>query len=261
MGIDLTPTTSSSTAPSPITRPNPLKDESLQTSSAAVRETGADLGVSPSTVTPTAPPSSTRPASRWAATSDRPDRRHPAASASRASTWSTTSARSRAVAEYIHENGGIPCASASAIRSSRPTMRRPERDLRRRARRPLLLQRPFLRRLPAHDGGRDAQPGRRKRRAPLRADRAAPALLPRVRRSTSRSRTSRPRSPRSREHFADAEIDYLDGITVQLPRLAGQRPPLEHRALPAPGARGEDDPGAGPAERGAVRDSRGHPGG
>ena len=53
------------------------------------------------------------------------------------------------------------------------------------------------------------------------------------------------------ERFSDGEIDYLDGITVAVPRLVVQRPAVEHRALPAAGARGRDRQGPRGARRAA----------
>jgi hypothetical protein len=56
------------------------------------------------------------------------------------------------------------------------------------------------------------------------------------------------------------EVHALRRHHPQLPRLVGQRPPLEHRALPPVGDGGQDDPGSGGAEGGDLRDF-GAPGG
>ena len=116
-------------------------------------------------------------------------------------------------------------------------------DLRRRARGALLLPRPLLRRLPAALGGRGAEPAAAEAasRSPSWSSRSAATT--RARRSTSRWRTSRGRWTSWPHRYADAEIDYLDGITISYPSWwANVRPsntePFLRLVLEAKTARG-----------------------
>ena len=108
----------------------------------------------------------------------------------------------------------------AAARPRRPRVHqeddgRDEGRLRRRAVGPLLLPRQLLRRLRRRSRSRGVLSILSAQDKPLeRADRAATSVHARAARSTSRSRTRTRKIRELAEHYKKAQIDYLDGITI-----------------------------------------------
>ena len=123
---------------------------------------------------------------------------------------------SKAVPEVVREAGGTPVRTRVGHSFIKAVMAETGRRLRRRALRPLLLPRQLPGRLRP-----DRRPGRPRRALPVRARRSPSCARPTS--ATPPRARSTPRSPDPlavidavAEHFAGAEQDRLDGLTVDL---------------------------------------------
>jgi hypothetical protein len=232
--------TSSSTAPSPTTRPTRSRRRTCATSE-AVREHGCDLGVAFDGDADRAAFVDERGRAMGSDLITGADRRR-AARATRAG-GGLRPALLEGGPRVHREKGGEPVRERVGHSFMKATLRKQERRLRRRARRPLLLPRQLLRRLLDARRHRDPQPAARDRQAPVRAGRRRSRATPRARRSTSRSRTSRARSTSS-----PALRRRRDRLPRRhhgpVPHLVVQRPAVEHRAVSAAGARGRHGRGS-----------------
>ena len=145
---------------------------------------------------------------------------------------------SRSVPELIEKAGGIPMRSQVGHSIIKNDDARARHRLRRRAQRTLLLSRQLVRRF-GHDRAAavprssSAKPASRSARSSRRSTRASARA-----RSTARQRRRRQARKRFEEHYNDAQIDHLDGVTISYPALVDERAAVEHRAAAAAQRRG-----------------------
>ena len=246
LGVDLVPLFFELDGTFPNHEANPLKLENLRDLQAMVNERPAPTSASPATATSTAPPSSTRRASRSAATSPTALIAGELLAHEPGKHVLYDLRSSRAVAEYIREQGGVPVRERVGHSFMKATLRERHGIFGGELAGHYYFRDNYLRRLRHARGDRGPQPA-----LALGQDDVARLVAPLARYAKSPETNFEVEDKAAKMNELAARLRRRPDRLARrhhraVPRLVVQRPPLEHRAAPAPGRARRAPPAGSP---------------